>query len=74
MYSYIKGMVKSIRENHLIVDNNSIGYSINTSAPFSHTPHCFTQSFNLRLVANNFINRGRIFLYSVQATRENIIP
>jgi Holliday junction DNA helicase RuvA len=32
MYSYIKGMVKSIRENHLIVDNNSIGYSINTSA------------------------------------------
>ncbi len=32
MYSYIKGIVKAIRENHLIVDNNNIGYSVNTSA------------------------------------------
>src|SRR5665648_23863 len=32
MYSYIKGIVKHIRENHMIIENNNIGYSINTSA------------------------------------------
>lgn len=31
MYSYIKGTIKSSSENHLILENNGIGYSINTS-------------------------------------------
>jgi Holliday junction DNA helicase RuvA len=32
MYSYINGKIKQLRENHLIIENNNIGYSINTSA------------------------------------------
>jgi Holliday junction DNA helicase RuvA len=31
MYSYIKGIIKSSSENHMVIENNGIGYSINTS-------------------------------------------
>ena len=31
MYSYIKGILKASSENHLVIENNGIGYSINTS-------------------------------------------
>ncbi len=31
MYSYIKGIIKASKENHLVLENNGIGYSINTS-------------------------------------------
>lgn len=31
MYSYIKGTIKSSSENHLVIENGGIGYSINTS-------------------------------------------
>jgi Holliday junction DNA helicase RuvA len=31
MYSYIKGIIKASSENHMVIENNGIGYSINTS-------------------------------------------
>jgi Holliday junction DNA helicase RuvA len=39
MYSYINGKIKQLRENHLIIENNSIGYSINTSANTLNSCH-----------------------------------
>jgi len=32
MYSYIIGKIKQIKDHHLIIENNGIGYSINTSS------------------------------------------
>ena len=36
MYGYIKGIVKEINANHIIVDNNGIGYLINVANPYSY--------------------------------------
>ena len=35
MYSYIKGFVKEIESNYIVLDNNGIGYLIYTSNPYS---------------------------------------
>jgi Holliday junction DNA helicase RuvA len=31
MYSYINGIIKASSQNHMVIENNGIGYSINTS-------------------------------------------
>lgn len=35
MYSYIKGTVIEINSNHIVLENNGIGYKINTANPYS---------------------------------------
>jgi len=35
MYAYIKGIVKSVESNYIVVDNNGIGYLIYTGNPYS---------------------------------------
>ena len=35
MYSYIKGFVKEIESNYIVLDNNGIGYLIYTPNPYS---------------------------------------
>lgn len=35
MYGYIKGFVKDIESDYIILDNNGIGYLIYTSSPYS---------------------------------------
>ena len=32
MYSYIKGIIEEISLDHVVIDNNGIGYKINASA------------------------------------------
>ncbi len=32
MYSYIKGIIEEINLDHIVIDNNGIGYKINASA------------------------------------------
>ncbi len=36
MYGYIKGMVKLINNNHIVLENNDIGYNIFVSNPYSY--------------------------------------
>lgn len=36
MYGYIKGIVKDIESNHIIVDNSGIGYLIYVANPYSY--------------------------------------
>lgn len=35
MYAYIKGIIKSVESNYIVVDNNGIGYLIYTGNPYS---------------------------------------
>ena len=35
MYAYIKGFVKEIESNYIVLDNNGIGYLIYTPNPYS---------------------------------------
>lgn len=35
MYNYIKGIVKEIEANYIVIDNNNIGYSIYVANPYS---------------------------------------
>ena len=35
MYDYIKGIVTSLKNNAIVVDNNGIGYLIYVSNPYS---------------------------------------
>ena len=35
MYAYIKGFVKEIESNYIVLDNNGIGYLIYTASPYS---------------------------------------
>ena len=35
MFEYIKGKIKDIESNYIIVDNNDIGYKIYTASPYS---------------------------------------
>ncbi|MBO5095379.1 MAG: Holliday junction branch migration protein RuvA [Bacilli bacterium] len=35
MYSYIKGIVTEIESNYVVLDNNGVGYLINTPNPYS---------------------------------------
>lgn len=35
MYSYIKGVVTEINPSYIVIDNNGIGYKINTPNPYS---------------------------------------
>ena len=36
MFGYIKGIVKIINTNNIIIDNNGIGYIINVPNPYSY--------------------------------------
>lgn len=36
MYSYIKGIIVNIETNHVVIDNNGIGYLIYVPNPFSY--------------------------------------
>ena len=36
MYNYIKGIIKDIEGNYVVLDNNNIGYQIFVSNPFSY--------------------------------------
>ena len=35
MYSYIKGVITEIMPGYIVLDNNGIGYKINTPNPYS---------------------------------------
>ena len=35
MFEYIKGKIKDIESNYIILDNNDIGYKIYTASPYS---------------------------------------
>ena len=35
MYAYIKGFVKQIESNYIVIDNNGVGYQIFTASPYS---------------------------------------
>ena len=36
MFGYITGMVKYVTSNHIIIDNNDIGYIIYTPNPYTY--------------------------------------
>lgn len=36
MYGYIKGIIKEINTNYIIIDNNNIGYNIYVANPYSY--------------------------------------
>ena len=35
MYAYIKGFVKEIESDYIIIDNNGVGYLVYTASPYS---------------------------------------
>ena len=37
MYSYIKGIIVDMRQDHIVVDNQGIGYLIYVSNPYQFT-------------------------------------
>lgn len=67
MYSYIKGIVKSIKENHLIIDNNGIGYSISTSA---NTIKDFTLNDQATIYTHLYVREDLIALYGFGSPEE----
>jgi len=36
MYGYIKGIIKDIANNYIVIDNNNIGYNIYVANPYSY--------------------------------------
>ena len=65
MYGYIKGFIKNIESDYIIVENNGIGYLVYTSSPYSFE---FDKEYTIYLHQN--VREDEISLYGFKTMEE----
>lgn len=65
MYGYIKGFVKDIESDYIIVDNNGVGYLIYTASPYSFE---IDKEYTIYLYQN--VREDEISLYGFKSIDE----
>ncbi len=65
MYAYIKGYIKEIESDYIVLDNNGIGYLIHTSNPYS-----FELDKEYIIYLYQYVREDEISLYGFKTTEE----
>ena len=65
MYAYIKGTIKEIDSNYIVVDNNGIGYLVYTANPYSFN---FDEEYTIYLY--QYVREDEISLYGFKSLEE----
>ena len=65
MYAYIKGFVKEIESDYIIIDNNSIGYLVYTASPYS-----FNVDEEYKVYLYQHVREDEISLYGFKTKEE----
>lgn len=65
MYAYIKGFVKEIDNNYIVVDNNGVGYLIFTASPYS-----FEVGKEYTIYLYQYVREDEISLYGFKSIDE----
>ncbi len=65
MYGYIKGFVKEIESNYIIIDNNGIGFLIYTASPYS-----FEIDKEYTVYLYQYVREDEISLYGFKSLEE----
>lgn len=65
MYAYIKGFVKEIESNYIVVDNNGIGYLVYTASPYS-----FDIDKEYTIYLYQYVREDEISLYGFKSLEE----
>ena len=65
MYAYIKGQVKEIDSNYIVLDNNGIGYLIYTANPYS-----FDIDKEYTIYLYQYVREDEISLYGFKTLEE----
>lgn len=65
MYGYIKGKIKEVETNHIILENNNIGYLIYTSNPYS-----FNIDDEYKVYIYQYVREDEITLYGFKEKQE----
>lgn len=68
MFGYIKGTIKIIESNYVIIDNNGIGYLIYVANPFS-----YEVDKDYTIYTFNFINETENSLYGFKSMEEKAL-
>ena len=65
MYAYIKGIIKIINSNHVVIDNNGIGYLI-----YVANPYVYHEEEETIIYLYNHIREDEISLYGFKNIEE----
>ena len=65
MYAYIKGSIKDIESNYIVVDNNGIGYKVYTANPYS-----FNIDSEYLIYLYQYVREDEISLYGFKTKEE----
>ena len=65
MYNYIKGIIKDIKSNSIILDNNGIGFEIYTPNPFA-----FNEGEEYIVYVYQYIREDEMSLYGFKTNEE----
>lgn len=65
MYEYMKGFVKGVESNYIIVDNNGVGYLIYTASPYS-----FEIDKEYTVYLYQYVREDEISLYGFKSLEE----
>lgn len=68
MYAYIKGFVKEIESNYIVLDNNGIGYMIYTASPYS-----FDVDKEYIVYLYQYVREDEISLYGFKSLEEKAL-
>jgi Holliday junction DNA helicase RuvA len=65
MYAYIKGLVKEIESDYIVIDNNGIGYLVYTASPYS-----FEINEDYTVYLYQYVREDEITLYGFKTMDE----
>ena len=65
MYAYIKGFIKEIESDYIVVDNNGIGYLVYTASPYS-----FEIDKEYTVYLYQYVREDEITLYGFKSLEE----
>ena len=68
MYAYIKGQVKEIESNYIVIDNNGLGYLVYTSNPYS-----FNLDEEYTIYLYQYVREDEISLYGFKTLEEKTL-
>ena len=68
MYSYIIGIVKQVNSNYIVIENNGVGYLINTPNPYS-----FNENDEYKVYLYQHVREDEISLYGFKTVKERDI-
>ncbi len=65
MYTYIKGLIKEVESNYITLDNNGIGYKINTPNPYA-----FDMGLEYTIYLYQHVREDEMSLYGFKTIEE----